>query len=66
MDYLVDPLETDPWESWNGVDDLIAKGVETNFGEGTTAFLEEADRRQEYMKTEIIRRYGMENAWRPF
>jgi hypothetical protein len=46
-------------ESWSGVEDLIKKDVEKKFGKGTTEFLREANVRQEYMKHEIFRRYGM-------
>ena len=66
MDYIRDPLEEDVWETWGGVEALISRGAEEHFGEGTTEFLREADRRQEYMKKEIIRRYGMEGVWIPF
>ena len=53
-------------ESWGGVEGLIAEGAEDKFGPGTAAFLREANVRQEYMKKEIIRRYGMESVYRPF
>jgi hypothetical protein len=54
-------MEYHPMETWGGVEALIAGGAEQRFGPGTTEFLREADTRQEYMKSEIIRRYGMEN-----
>ena len=66
VDYVVDPLELGPWESWGGVEDLISRGVAERFGEGTIEFLREADKRQEHMKKEVIRRYGMEDVWIPF
>ena len=59
MDYIVDPLELDRKESWNGVEGLILDGVEDRFGVGTTEFLREADKRQQYMKEELLRRYGL-------
>lgn len=62
-DYVNDPLENDPWESWGGIEDLISRGAENHFGEGTADFLREAQVRQEYMKTEIVRRYGLEGIW---
>jgi len=46
-------------ESWSGVEDLIKQGAEEKFGNGTAEFLREANIRQEYMKHEIFRRYGM-------
>jgi hypothetical protein len=52
-------LEEDTLSSWSGVTGLIEKGAEEKFGEGTTEFLEEAFKRQEYMKIEIERRYGL-------
>jgi hypothetical protein len=66
VDYVEDPLEYEPMQSWGGVEALIADGAEERFGEGTAAFLREAYIRQEYMKTEIIRRYGMESFDIPF
>jgi hypothetical protein len=66
VDYVKDPLEHKPMQSWGGVESLIADGAEERFGEGTAAFLREAYTRQEYMKTEIIRRYGMESVPIPF
>ena len=60
VDYVVDPLENDPWESWGGIEDLISRGAESHFGYGTTEFLREAYKRQKYMKTEICRRYGVQ------
>ena len=55
----MDPLELDRKESWNGVEGLILDGVEDRFGVGTTEFLREADKRQQYMKEELLRRYGL-------
>jgi hypothetical protein len=46
-------------ESWNGVEDLISQGAEDRFGVGTAEFLKNAFERHRYMKTEILRRYGM-------
>lgn len=60
VDYIADPMELNPMESWGGVEALIADGVEDRFGDGTKDFLREAYTRQEYMKTEIFRRYGLE------
>jgi len=45
--------------SWHGVEDLISKGAEEKFGQGTEKFLRDAFKKQEYMKTEILRRYGL-------
>ena len=59
VDYLKDPLENDKLDSWNAFEGLIASGAEEKFGEGTEEFLREANERQEAMKTEIFRRYGM-------
>jgi hypothetical protein len=59
VDYVRDPLEQDPWESWSGVEGLISLGAGSHFGEGTAEFLREADMRQNYMKKEIVRRYGI-------
>jgi len=59
LDYVKDPLELDAMESWNGIGSLIEGGAEEKFGPGTSAFLEEAKERQEYMQVEILRRYGL-------
>lgn len=59
VDYIKDPGEEDYLESWDGVEGLIAMGAEGKFGPGTAEFLREADRRQIYMKTELLRRYGL-------
>ena len=59
VDYVIDPLENHPWESWDGIEDLISRGADRYFGDGTAEFLREAYERQEYMKTEIARRYGL-------
>jgi hypothetical protein len=48
-------------DSWGGIDGLISSGAEAKFGLGTEEFLKNAYDRQEYMKTEILRRYGMED-----
>jgi hypothetical protein len=61
IDYIKDPLEVDGMDSWGGIDGLISSGAETKFGLGTEEFLKNAYERQEYMKTEILRRYGMED-----
>jgi serine/threonine protein kinase HipA of HipAB toxin-antitoxin module len=61
IDYVVDPLELDGLDSWNGVEGLISMGAEEKFGAGTAEFLKEAFLKQEYMKTEILRRYGLED-----
>lgn len=63
VDYVTDPLEEEPWESWAGVEDLISRGAEVHFGEGTEDFLREAFQRQEYMKDEIGWRYGIKRMW---
>jgi hypothetical protein len=59
VDYVNDPLEDDPWESWSGVEDLIARGANSHFGNRTAEFLREAYKRHVYMKSEIERRYGV-------
>jgi hypothetical protein len=61
IDYIEDPLELDGLSSWEGVEGLISKGAEKKFGEGTEDFLRAAFKRQEHMKTELLRRYGLEN-----
>jgi len=53
-------------ETWGGIEALIEQGAEERFGEGTVEFLREANRRQLYMRKEIIRRYGMEGVYIPF
>jgi hypothetical protein len=58
-DYVSDPKEEDPMVSWHGVEDLISQGAEEKFGQGTEKFLRDAFTKQEYMKTEILRRYGL-------
>ena len=63
VDFVNDPLENDPWESWSGIEDLISRGADSHFGNGTADFLREAYERQEYMKTEIGRRYGLKVWW---
>ena len=59
VDYVADPLETDWLESWDGVQGLISQDAEKKFGAGTNEFLNNAFERQTYMKTEILRRYGL-------
>ena len=63
VDYVRDPLERDPWESWDGIEDLILQGAEEQFGEGTEDFLRAAYERQEFMKDEIARRYAIKRWW---
>jgi hypothetical protein len=48
-------------DSWNGVEGLIADGAEEKFGAGTSEFLRQAYAKQEYMKTELGRRYGLQD-----
>jgi hypothetical protein len=60
VDYVNDPLENDPWESWSGIEDLIARGADNHFGNRTAEFLREAYKRHVYMKVELGRRYGVE------
>ena len=59
VDYIVDPLELNGLDSWNGVEGLISMGAEEKFGTGTVEFLREAFLKQEFMKIEILRRYGL-------
>jgi len=59
VDFVTDPVEEKPMESWDGVEGLIRKGAENRFGKGTTEFLREADRRQKHWKKDIPRRYGL-------
>ena len=59
MDYISDPNEEDPMISWNGVEGLISMGAEEKFGHGTAQFLRDAFTKQDYLKTEIPRRYGL-------
>ena len=66
VDYVKDPLERNPMETWGGIEALISKGAEEKFGNGTSEFLREANTRQEYMRKEIIRRYGLEDLYIPF
>jgi len=66
VDYIKDPLEHEPMEMWGGVEALISAGAEGKFGYGTAEFLREAHKRQEYMKKEVIRRYGMEDVYVPY
>jgi len=61
IDYIVDPLELDGLDSWNGVEGLISMGAEEKFGAGTADFLKDAYVKQEFMKTEILRRYGLQD-----
>jgi hypothetical protein len=66
VDYVKDPLEFEPMESWDGVEYLISDGAEKTFGTGTADFLRKANELQWYMRKEIIRRYGMEGVYIPF
>jgi hypothetical protein len=66
VDYVKDPLEFEPMESWDGVEDLISEGAEKRFGTGTAEFLHKAHELQWYMRKEIIRRYGLEGVYIPF
>jgi hypothetical protein len=59
VDYVKDPLEVEAMESWQGMEGLIEDGAEERFGDGTALFLREAYERQEHLKTEIPRRYGL-------
>jgi len=61
VDYISDPLELDGMDSWDGVEGLIEDGAEEKFGVGTAEFLRGAFQRQEYMKSEILRRYGLQD-----
>jgi hypothetical protein len=54
-------MEVDGMDSWGGVEGLISAGAEDKFGAGTTAFLRDAFERQIYMKTELLRRYGLQD-----
>ena len=58
-DYEKDPKEANSMFSWDGVEGLIKDGAEEKFGPGTEQFLREASLREAYMKTEILRRYGL-------
>ena len=53
-------MEEDRWSSWSGIEGLISRGAEETFGPGTDEFLKTADERQKYMKSELMRRYGLE------
>jgi len=66
VDYVKDPLEYEPMDSWGGIETLISGGAEERFGPGTADFLHKAYERQWYMRKEIIRRYGMEDVYIPF
>lgn len=59
MDYISDPLEEHRLISWDGIEGLISQGAEELFGPGTESFLRKAFEKQEYMKVEILRRYGL-------
>jgi hypothetical protein len=61
VDYVVDPLEADSLQSWDGVEGLILEGAEQKFGVGTEDFLRAAYEKQKYMKTEILTRYGLQD-----
>lgn len=60
-DYVNDPTEEDALDTWDGIEGLIDEGVENIFGPGTEEFLREAEKRQTYMKSEIMRRYDLGN-----
>jgi hypothetical protein len=62
VDYVRDPLELDAMESWDGIEGLMKGGAEVRFGPGASAFLQEAKKRHEYMKVEIMRRYGLDES----
>jgi len=66
VDYVNDPLEYEPMDSWGGVEALIYGGAEERFGRGTADFLRKAHERQWSMRKEIIRRYSMEGVYIPF
>jgi hypothetical protein len=59
VDYVRDPTEADVWDSWDGVRGLIRKGAKEHFGEGTEKFLKAAERKENWMRGEILRRYGL-------
>jgi len=59
VDYVIDPREEDVWDSWEGIEGLIRWGVDERFGVGTEKFLREAQRREKWMRGEIMRRYGL-------
>jgi hypothetical protein len=61
VDYLADPLELDGMFSWDGIEGLISMGAEEKFGSGTDQFLRKAFEKYEYMRIEILRRYGLEH-----
>ena len=61
VDYVSDPNEEDPMISWHGVEDLISMGAEEKYGEGTEKFLRDAFKKQDYLKMELSRRYGLAN-----
>lgn len=46
--------------SWDGIEGLIAQGAEEIFGIGTEKFLRDAYEKQNYMKTELLQRYGLQ------
>jgi len=57
VDYVADPLEVNGIESWHGVKGLLSQ--DEKFGVGTADFLRNTSERHLYMKTEILRRYGL-------
>jgi len=59
VDFKADPNEENPMVSWNGIEGLISEGAEKRFGEGTEKFLKDAFQKQEYMKQDLLRRYGL-------
>lgn len=59
MDYISDTNEEDPKSiSCSGIEGLISMGAEEKFGHGTAQFLRDAFTKQDYLMTEIPRRYG--------
>jgi serine/threonine protein kinase HipA of HipAB toxin-antitoxin module len=58
-DYVKDPAEEDPLESWSGVEGLISMGAEDIFGSGTKQFLRDASSRQSHIQVELFRRYAL-------
>ena len=58
-DYENDPLEASSMFSWEGVEGLIKDGAEEKFGPGTAKFLLEAASRETYMRSELLRLYGL-------
>ena len=57
----MDPDENNRLSSWDGIEGLISQGAEEIFGQGTENFLRDANEKQEYMRVELLRRYGLTN-----